>query len=425
MYSVIFYILSLCIILACLFFLWKDKEKVFNLKAVFNIFYLLFFGVIPIFQYSERASFFGGRTLLPLEYVTVTAIFFAIVISFNAIYYYLSKKKKKLKEDLDVKTETSKIEINGYVLGFFLIGALLIKGIFIYSGYVHFFQRGFFFEIQNKLLGALANQVYILISIIPLTVLLYVINGNIFIKNKFLITVLVLVAVTNAFPTAMSRANVATLYLPILILWCRKYFSVKYFSVFLIGCFLIIFPMLNKFREYQFTKKMNFFEGYFQFNQGHYDNYYNFALTYFDVPITYGQQLVGAFLFFVPRALWHNKPIGSGNYMANIEGLTFGNVSQNFFAEGYINFGILGIILFVIIYAWLAYLIDEKGKISWEKKSWKTVIYLQLVFLSFYLMRGDLISSFSLIVNYILANGIIYTVIIFFNNRKRKINNAG
>ena len=93
MYSVIFYILALCIILACLFFLWKDKEKVFNLKAVFNIFYLLFFGVIPIFQYSERASFFGGRTLLPLEYVTVTTIFFVIVISFNAIYNYLSKKK--------------------------------------------------------------------------------------------------------------------------------------------------------------------------------------------------------------------------------------------------------------------------------------------------------------------------------------------
>ena len=111
--------------------------------------------------------------------------------------------------------------------------------------------------------------------------------------------------------------------------------------------------------------------------------------------------------------------------MANIERLTFGNVSQNFFAEGYINFGILGIILFVIIYAWLAYLIDEEGKMSWEKKSWKTVIYLQLVFLSFYLMRGDLISSFSLIVNYILANSIIYIVVIFFNNRKRKINNAG
>jgi hypothetical protein len=41
------------------------------------------------------------------------------------------------------------------------------------------------------------------------------------------------------------------------------------------------------------------------------------AIKYSEIEsITYGRQLVGALLFFVPSSLWPNKPIGSGTLVA-------------------------------------------------------------------------------------------------------------
>lgn len=409
MNAILFYIISTLIIFACLFFLWKNRREFFNLRATFNIFYLLFFGIVPVFQFRVNVSFFGGRTLLTQEYTTVSAIFLIIVVLYNLFYNYFKKTFKTIginkHKSEDFSTTVGKLP--NLILAIVVL-CFIIKLIYLYTGYVNFFVRGFFLPLENKIIAGFLNQLYILICILPITVLLYVLSGKMSVKNKYLFIFLVIAAFINAFPISMSRVNVATLYLPIVVILARKYFSVKYFSFFLIGSFLFIFPLLNKFREYQFTHKINPFEGFFQFDQAHYDNFYNFALTYFDVPITYGKQLLGALLFFVPRTVWHNKPIGSGNYMANLEGFSFGNVSQNFFAEGYINFGLLGILFFLILYALLSCYIDKLGKIYWERKSWGMVIYLQLIFFSFFLMRGDLISSIALLINYVIVNLIIY-----------------
>jgi len=48
-----------------------------------------------------------------------------------------------------------------------------------------------------------------------------------------------------------------------------------------------------------------------------FDSYQNFAIVFFEDFITYERQLLGALLFWVPRSIWPNKPIGSGAFVDN------------------------------------------------------------------------------------------------------------
>lgn len=56
---------------------------------------------------------------------------------------------------------------------------------------------------------------------------------------------------------------------------------------------------------------------------------------------TNGRQLLGCFLFFIPRTIWKTKPIGSGALVAEIIGQEHTNISMPFIGEGLINFGFL------------------------------------------------------------------------------------
>ena len=68
--------------------------------------------------------------------------------------------------------------------------------------------------------------------------------------------------------------------------------------------------------------------------------------------ITWGYQLLGALFFFVPRAIWATKPIGSGAMLASHQPRAFTNIAMPYWGEGYMNFGILGVVIFTIILAY-------------------------------------------------------------------------
>jgi hypothetical protein len=73
--------------------------------------------------------------------------------------------------------------------------------------------------------------------------------------------------------------------------------------------------------------------------------------------IHWGQQLLGGILFFVPSALWHAKPLATGiaigNYLIANYSMWFTNLSAPLVAEGYIDFGAIGVALYAIGLAWL------------------------------------------------------------------------
>lgn len=120
---------------------------------------------------------------------------------------------------------------------------------------------------------------------------------------------------------------------------------------------------------------------------------------------TYGNQLLGNILFFVPRSLWPLKSYGSGSYIVNnylwkSYGWNFANVSCPLPAEGYINFGIIGTILFAICLAILGIISDKYLKSEdIFKKIFAYFVPFQLVML----LRGDLNSGFAYLITPLLA----------------------
>ncbi len=111
---------------------------------------------------------------------------------------------------------------------------------------------------------------------------------------------------------------------------------------------------------------------------------------------SYGYQFLGGLFFFIPRSIWVNKPLSSGKltgeYLISDYGFSFSNLSNPFISEGYLNFGILGVLLFAII---LAFVIVKmlhwlKGE-DYLKKMMGFYFAMHLIFF----LRGDFTNGYS------------------------------
>jgi hypothetical protein len=181
---------------------------------------------------------------------------------------------------------------------------------------------------------------------------------------------------------------------------------------------LVIFPSLDLFRTFSNDGIITIKPDLNMFKQGHFDSYQNFSLILnYDI-VTYGNQLFGVLFFWIPRSLWINKPIGSGSFLADKLNFSFNNVSVNYFAEGYINFGFIGIILFIILISFFTAKADD---LFWKNFKYNfrgnfDLIYLISLGFIFFILRGDLMSSVAYFIGYLTAINLIFKLIHFNDN---------
>lgn len=135
------------------------------------------------------------------------------------------------------------------------------------------------------------------------------------------------------------------------------------------------------------------------FNTLHYDAFINIVATIDYVKyegFSYGYQLLSAFLFFVPRKVWPDKPITTGQlvgeHLIDNYGFNFSNLSNPMVSEGYINFGVVGVILLALALAYtIVYLLTWlQGGILMKKMM---AFYFAIHLLFF--LRGDFANGFS------------------------------
>ena len=135
------------------------------------------------------------------------------------------------------------------------------------------------------------------------------------------------------------------------------------------------------------------------FNTIHYDAFINITATIDYVSYegySYGNQLLSALLFFVPRSIWENKPLSTGQFIGDHliyhHGFNYNNLSNPLVSEGYINFGIYG----VVAMAFLLALVIVK-LLAWLKSDdfSKKIIALYFSIHLLFLLRGDFANGFS------------------------------
>ncbi|TAN12873.1 MAG: O-antigen polysaccharide polymerase Wzy [Chitinophagaceae bacterium] len=146
---------------------------------------------------------------------------------------------------------------------------------------------------------------------------------------------------------------------------------------------------------------------------GDFDAYSMFVNTIkyvHDFGVTFGLQLLGAIFFFVPRSIWPSKPVGSGALIAAKNGWLFTNVSCPLIGESYINFGLIGIIIFAIIYGIITSTLDN---IYWSLNkvnlyNYWSLVYPVLLGMFFFHLRGDMLSSTAYTVGILVVGVITY-----------------
>lgn len=223
------------------------------------------------------------------------------------------------------------------------------------------------------------------------------------------------------FPTAMSRNMMASFYAGLMIIAIDKTRKGRWFSLVILCGLILVFPAADVFRygvmhsaqEFMAVLRASFQNTYLG---GHYDAHQMFISVQNYVSefgITWGNQLLGALLFFVPRKIWPTKALGTGHTVITaLEQFSFTNVSAPLVAEGYVNFGILGVAVFAVILGAAVKLVDTRYWKNRRQMSLIRILYPFSMFQFFFLLRGDMLSGWAYLVAQIAVGAVIYLLVI-------------
>lgn len=397
-----FYVLLLSFIISeyCLFKLFKYSKYSFSLNNIVYLFTLFFFGIAPALQFKQNVVFWGAQNHLTIENYLFGNILILFILVFYDLGYSYFIKKIILQPNNKVKSKSIRSLKKLKFRWILLIISFFSLLIFLYSrdfNFLAMFFRGESEEIANSdhdMSQPLSLITTIFIRPLPLICLfvykLYTKNKRI---NFFEIGLLIITLISN-FPTGMSRNQAAALYIPLLLVYFKPLTRKFNFSLLFCLGMLIVFPFLNQFREvgsYEYKLKLDTE----MFTEAHFDSYQNTMNVVKKETITNGNQIFGVFLFYIPRSLWPNKPIGSGAFFANLSEYDFSNISMSYFGEGYINAGYLGMFVFTLLIALFNAKFDYYFWESNRLNEKYILFYPFLLGMEFFILRGDLMSSFA------------------------------
>ncbi len=250
-------------------------------------------------------------------------------------------------------------------------------------------------------------------------------------QHKLELSTLLLVLIPGAlfnFPLALPRYLTLTIYLSWGLAAGLNIFRRRYgFSVAILGLFVFVAPLfgVTRYAGIDMTERLNHPGEIFQkaVLVSDYDAWSSLCRTMqytAEHGSTKGRQLTAVALFYVPRSVWPTKPVGSGAFLFDQLNLGFNNVACTFLAEGYINFGLAGSLVFAAV---MALLIARYDGWYWRRGgrvrfTLPRLFYMVCVGMLFFILRGDLLSSFA----YTVGFAFIFTFwqAIFFWRRKNR-----
>ena len=412
--SLTVYMTFLCNFILILYNLCKTNKIGYSLNEMIYLFFMIFMVIAPFLQYANN-QFPWWDTHLINDNIVLNANI--MIFLFIVIYELTKKLPYKFRKNQKYIVNIKKLE---NILFFLSIVAAIY--IIANTGFTNLFSR----KTNNlDLPQSLGLIVSTSVRSIPLiTLMIYIrrykeYRGNI--KKKIQLLILLIIFTLLFFPTGLSRYQVAVAYLAIL---CSIYptFKSKYiFKYTIIIGILGIFPIINLFRNNTWDQVINL--GMYvpnpveEFLLGDFDSYSMLCRSIIYVKLmgmSYGNQLLGAILFFIPRSIWPSKAVGSGYLMAQDFGWTFRNVSCPYIAEGYLNWGILGIIVFAFVLGKLVnnldFLFQKSIRLTSDRVEYINLYYPIILGMLFFILRGDLLSSMAYTVGHTIPIIFIYII---------------
>jgi hypothetical protein len=366
-------------------YIYKDS-RFSPILAAFIVFSFLFFILAPMLQIHEVYKLNDLKMpnkMIYKDYLMVKTniyIFLFNVVFFVAYRFFMSRKAKLRPYKFD-----KFLPIHIVIL--FAISFTILSLNFDYIKAEYFDHNYLALEGTSKSALLLREKIVLMVPFPAFILSVYYVkkakkkNTNYYIIILFsLLFLILLLAIKN--PLTEKRNALGPIYLTIIFFLVPRLLNTNFKSlVFLFFAMVIIFPTISLITHSgysleQLRKKPELLL-YQLKNHGvsntfttlNYDAFINFSATIEQVErdgFSYGRQLSGGVFFFVPRKIWKDKPISTGEYIGQYlereykeKGKrSFNNLSNPLVSEGYINFGIVGIILFAIGLAYFLFIMS-------------------------------------------------------------------
>jgi hypothetical protein len=221
-----------------------------------------------------------------------------------------------------------------------------------------------------------------------------------------LMILLFLMVVATQNPATEKRNGLGPVYLAVAFLMFRPNLLQKSVQVgWLSGVLLVLFPLsaLLTTIPWRYLDQVNIEWATVlsdHFITTHYDawaNIYSVIEMTMRNGLSGGKQLLGALLFYVPSTWWSGKPLATGieigNFLMTNYSMWFNNLSAPVIAEGFLDFGYLGVIAYGLGVAALV-----KGIEHWSSPDRSAILQAVAAYLAFFLvflLRGSLMIAFA------------------------------
>lgn len=209
------------------------------------------------------------------------------------------------------------------------------------------------------------------------------------------VALLVLLFVVN--PVGSPRFVLITVYLGLLAavgIFARTS-TFRIASLGAVAAMFLIFPVLDSFR-FSTSAFGAIPDPVSYLTRGDYDSYGQIVNTTWYVEAfgpTWGNQLLGVLLFWVPRSIWPTKPSDTGIYLAEYKQYTFSNLSAPLPAELFINFSWVGVVVGGMILGVLVRRLDASSEARLREVGAPTVLGSIVPFYMILLLRGSLLQA--------------------------------
>ena len=429
--------ISFLINLLCLFWGgWKIffEKHLSIMDSVFVTFFYAFFWLAPIIQLNQ-GSFPYYSESDPLLIATTNAIMILFFISYFGSKSLFKKRIHSLIHKMGGQDE-SVDKNDGIILVIYIIVSTVIA--FLFSKALLSYLYSGVGIIPSDAEGQIIRKFIFYIPTFPLYYLMLKErqkgNSKIFFLLLLFYSLFLFFLFKN--PLNEKRNAIGPLYLSVLsiFLFYKGKVTNRLYIGSLLLVFILAFPVISSVTH----SKISVYETVPALTNRILDNQIQTSLTTGDFDswsmmlavnayckengFSYGKQLLGNILFFVPRKYWPSKSYGSGhyiveNYLSKNYSWYFTNVSCPFPGEGYINFGILGTFLFGIVLGILGLYTDHY---LFSSNLLKRLFAHFVPFSTVMLLRGDLNSGFAYLITPLLA---IYYIPRFFRYSLSKLAN--
>jgi len=132
------------------------------------------------------------------------------------------------------------------------------------------------------------------------------------------------------------------------------------FSVGMLIGLLVLYPLANLFRNDRSRGDLRLgLDAYHTWDFDGFQQTVNGVFYVDSAGHTWGHHLLSALLFWIPRSLWEGKAIPAGNVVADSRGYEFQNLALPFWAEVFIEFSFVGVVVLFFCYGKLARRLDR------------------------------------------------------------------